>query len=39
MKLDRRSLACRRLIASPLDPTRTEESIGDLHTWRLEDNG
>jgi flavin reductase len=29
----------RRLIASPLDPTRTEEWAGDLHTWRLEDNG
>jgi flavin reductase (DIM6/NTAB) family NADH-FMN oxidoreductase RutF len=25
----------RRLIASPLDPTRTEEWAGDLHTWRL----
>jgi hypothetical protein len=27
--------AYRRLIASPLDPTRTEEWAGDLHTWRL----
>ena len=27
----------RRLIASPLDPTRTEEWSGDLHTWRLGD--
>jgi len=39
MKLDRRSLAYRRLITSPLDPTRTEEWAGDLHTWRLGDNG
>jgi hypothetical protein len=29
----------RRLIAPPKDPTRTEEWVGDLHTWRLEDNG
>jgi flavin reductase len=28
--------AYRRLIASPVDPTRTEEWAGDLHTWRLE---
>src|SRR5580692_8648967 len=27
--------AYRRLIASPLDPTRTEEWAGDLHTWQL----
>jgi flavin reductase len=27
--------AYRRLIASPIDPTRTEEWAGDLHTWRL----
>ena len=25
----------RRLIGSPVDPTRTEEWSGDLHTWRL----
>jgi flavin reductase len=25
----------RRLIASSVDPTRTEEWAGDLHTWRL----
>jgi flavin reductase len=24
-----------RLIASPVDPTRSEEWAGDLHTWRL----
>ena len=27
--------AYRRLMASPVDPTRTEEWSGDLHTWRL----
>jgi flavin reductase len=31
--------AYRRLIASPLDPTRTAEWAGDLHSWRLGDNG
>jgi flavin reductase (DIM6/NTAB) family NADH-FMN oxidoreductase RutF len=29
----------RRLIASPLDPTRTEEWVGDLHSWRLGHDG
>ncbi len=27
--------AYRRLMASPLDPTRTEEWTGELHTWGL----
>jgi flavin reductase len=27
--------AYRRLIGSPVDPTRTEEWAGDLNTWRL----
>jgi flavin reductase (DIM6/NTAB) family NADH-FMN oxidoreductase RutF len=28
--------AYRRLIGSPIDPTRTEEWFGDLHAWRLD---
>jgi flavin reductase len=31
--------AYRRLIASPVDPTRTEEWAGDLHAWRLGPGG
>jgi flavin reductase len=27
----------RRLVSSPVDPTRTEEWAGDLHAWRLGD--
>jgi flavin reductase (DIM6/NTAB) family NADH-FMN oxidoreductase RutF len=31
--------AYRRLITSPEDPTRTDEWTGDLHAWRLDDQG
>jgi flavin reductase (DIM6/NTAB) family NADH-FMN oxidoreductase RutF len=31
--------AYRRLIASPVDPTRSDEWLGDLHAWRLNPSG